>query len=302
MATWKDIKLASLQKMFAAEGNTIPNDESVTDYIASMPQACNEALSIVSRVGKYIIKSVSIAHNPIPNMLPNKVSELLLNESYSASVQGAKSFYFEYSGTGTLEIYEDDVLMESVPLDSDTYTNYKGFLDTYTGTIKFKFIPTYPLNVVNLAFYPCLFKSVDVIPSFQEKIKYNLTSLAGDFYKLDSIYYEGEHPRYIQTSEYSLEGNDILVLNSDMLGNYIVYYKAFPEMITASTEDDYVFPISDDFLLLLPLYIASELYKEDDLAIATSYRNEFEVEVSRLMDENAQAPTAEFFDGESGWI
>ena len=33
---WKDVKLATLQKMFAAEGSAIPTDESVKDYIAGM--------------------------------------------------------------------------------------------------------------------------------------------------------------------------------------------------------------------------------------------------------------------------
>ena len=44
MYTWKDIKVITLQKMFAAEGSVIPNDESVKDYIAGMPGAANEAL------------------------------------------------------------------------------------------------------------------------------------------------------------------------------------------------------------------------------------------------------------------
>ena len=35
--TWKDVKLATLQKMFAADGSTIPTDESTTDYLAGMP-------------------------------------------------------------------------------------------------------------------------------------------------------------------------------------------------------------------------------------------------------------------------
>ena len=43
MYTWKDIKVITLQKMFAAEGSVIPNDESVKDYIAGMPGAANEA-------------------------------------------------------------------------------------------------------------------------------------------------------------------------------------------------------------------------------------------------------------------
>ena len=73
-------------------------------------------------------------------------------------------------------------------------------------------------------------------------------------------------------------------------------------MITSETLDSYEFDLPDDMMLLIPLYIASELYKEDDLAISTSYRNEFEVELSRLSDEANKAPSSEKFTSESGWI
>ena len=53
--TWKDIKVATLQKMEAADGNEIPTDDSVTDYVAAMPQAANEALLLLSTAGKFII-------------------------------------------------------------------------------------------------------------------------------------------------------------------------------------------------------------------------------------------------------
>lgn len=298
--TWKDIKLASLQKMFAAEGSVIPNDESVIDYIASMPQACNEALSIISRVGKYVIKQISIAHNPIPNMLAENICEMLLTKPYSVDIQNAKTFTFEYTGTGTLDIYDGNMLTQTIDLDSKPYTVVKGFLTSQNTT--FVFTPKYPLTITNLAFYEVDFATEDDIPAYMPSTKYDLTKYAPDFYRIDSIYYNGLQPRYIQTNEYNVEGDKILALKDDMLGNYIVYYRVFPDMVTTTTSDEYIFELPDDIMLLIPIYIASELYKEDDLAIATSYRNEFEVELSRLMDETSQSPTAEYFTSESGWI
>lgn len=44
--TWKEVKLATLQKMFSAEGLTINEaDDSVSEYINAMPQAANEGCS-----------------------------------------------------------------------------------------------------------------------------------------------------------------------------------------------------------------------------------------------------------------
>ena len=46
--TWKDVKLAVLQKMFSADGITInENDESVREYMNAMPQAANEGLQLL---------------------------------------------------------------------------------------------------------------------------------------------------------------------------------------------------------------------------------------------------------------
>ena len=58
MTTWKDIKYATLQKMFSISGSStsLPNDSANMEYINAMPQACNEALQLLSTAGKFIIK------------------------------------------------------------------------------------------------------------------------------------------------------------------------------------------------------------------------------------------------------
>ena len=298
--TWKDIKLATLQKMFAADGNTIPNDESTTDYLAGMPHVCNEALSILSRVGKFIIKSIDIAHNPIPNMITNTDSKLLLNDSYTVSISGAKSYYFEFTGTGIFEIYSDGVVVHTEEISNNSgYAKMRGFL-TCDNT-EFIFTPKYPFHVKNIAFYACSFENEESIPAYGSKVRYNLPDIAEDFYQIDSIYYEGENPRYIQSNEYFFEGNQFLVLDREKTGNYIVYYRAYPPEITVNTLDDYEFPVDREIAVLLPLYMASELYKDDDAGVAIGYRNEFEVELERLKDDTFQSASAEEFTSESGW-
>ena len=300
--TWEQVKVASLQKMFAADGNVIPNDDSVKDYVASMPQACNEALSIISRVGRYIYKTVGISHNPIPNLITGSRDKQLLTYEYSEEIDDAKSYYFQYSGTGTLEIYEDGTLVETLALDSENFEEARGFISDGVKRTKFVFKPTYPLTITNLAFYPVSFASEDKIPAYMDCVKYDLSALVPDFHTLENVYYDGMNAKYMQTSIYNLEGDHTLVLRADKPGNYTVYYRSFPNMVTNQTLDTYEFDLPDDFMLLIPMYIASELYKEDDLAIATSYRNQFEVEIKRLSDEAAQAPSSEEFESKGGWI
>jgi len=54
--------------------------------------------------------------------------------------------------------------------------------------------------------------------------------------------------------------------------------------------------------VLLPLYIASQLYKEDDIGLATQYRNEFETGLQDLVNEIKTQRTIENVDGESNLV
>ena len=49
------------------------------------------------------------------------------------------------------------------------------------------------------------------------------------------------------------------------------------DKITPVTPDDYEFKLDDKGAELLPLYMASQLYKDEDVGLAAIYRNEFEV-------------------------
>lgn len=308
MYTWKDIKVITLQKMFAAEGSVIPNDESVKDYIAGMPGAANEALQMLATVGKFIIKTIDIAHNPVKNLLSDG-AKIVSQErgTIKFSADGARSMYFECFGVGTYSVKIDDEEVVSGELTSKHgYSPYKAHIpNAYDKKVVLEITSSYPLAVKNVALYSADFESLEDIQPFSEKVRYNLRDLAPDFYALDSksIYFEGDESnvRYLQTTDFFQEGDKVLVLDRDVPGNYKIYYKAYPQQITEDTLDSEVLSIDDEVAPLLPLYMASQLYKDDDNGIATSYRNEFEVAFERLKANNV-SPSAERFTSESGWI
>ena len=115
--TWRDIKLATLQKMYAAEGSEIIQDASTQDYLAGMPYAANEGLMRLSTAGKFIVKSIVLNHMPSKNLVSK-------NDNQIYSADGAKSYYFQYSGIGTATITTDD---GSVVLDLDAYGTFKEY-------------------------------------------------------------------------------------------------------------------------------------------------------------------------------
>lgn len=306
MVTWKEIKLYTLQKMFSADGNTIPSDDSTKDYIAGMPAAANEALQLLATAGKFIIKSIDIAHNPVKNLLSDggKIHSMERG-SMKFSADMARSCYFECVGNGTyMVMIDDEIVVEGVLESKKGYVPYKFLIPNENDKKVVLVISSdYPLAVKNIALYSANYASEDDIQTYAEKVRYDLRELAEDFYMLDTgnVYFEGEEIRYAQTTDYFQEGNKVLVLDREAVGNYKIYYKAYPQKITSETEDDAELAIDDEVAAILPLYMASQLYKDDDIGIATTYRNEFEVAFERL--QNApKTPTAERFISESGWI
>ena len=156
MYTWKDIKVITLQKMFAAEVSVIPNDESVKDYIAGMPGAANEALQMLATVGKFIIKTIDIAHNPVKNLLSDG-AKIVSQErgTIKFSADGARSMYFECFGVGTYSVKIDDEEVVSGELTSKHgYSPYKAHIpNAYDKKVVLEITSSYPLAVKNVALY-----------------------------------------------------------------------------------------------------------------------------------------------------
>ena len=79
-----------------------------------------------------------------------------------------------------------------------------------------------------------------------------------------------------------MEGDDVLVLPGMPVGVYTIWYRAYPQTITRITPDEEEIDLAPEAVVLLPLYMAAELYKEDELALATVLRNEYEDGLEKL--------------------
>lgn len=80
------------------------------------------------------------------------------------------------------------------------------------------------------------------------------------------------------------QGEEYLLLPGTA-AQYIVWYQAYPELVTAATEDSQELGLPPECAALVPLYIAAELYKEDELAMATMFRNEYEDGLAKLRED-----------------
>lgn len=308
MSTWGDIKLTTFMKMFAANGSSIPTDSSATDYAAAMPSAANEALQMLATAGKFIIKSINIAHNPVRNLLTGTDKIFSMERGiFSFEADGVRSLFFEYFGSGRYEVRVDGVTLFDEPLSkSQGYSEVRRLVPNENDKrVELLIYSDYPLAVKNVALYSANFESDEEVPTYAEKVRYNLKEMVDDFYMLstEDIYYEGsaDVSRYVRTSDYFQEGNTVLVLARNIPGNFKVYYKAYPQAITLDTPDDTELSVDPEVAALMPLYMASQIYKDDDNAIATTYRNEFEIAFERLK-KSVSTPSSERFTSESGWV
>ena len=53
--------------------------------------------------------------------------------------------------------------------------------------------------------------------------------------------------------------------------------------------NNYEFKAPVELMSLVPLYIASQIYKEDDIGLSTIYRNEFEVGREQLKNSSSNS-------------
>ncbi len=81
---------------------------------------------------------------------------------------------------------------------------------------------------------------------------------------------------------YRTIGNNILVIDNWKSAPITVFYESYIDDITDKTPANFEIEINKQLAKLIPLYIAGELYKDDDISLATVYMNEFMTNVSSI--------------------
>lgn len=323
MITWKDIKYTTLQKMFSITGSstTIPNDSATMEYVNAMPAACNEALELLSTAGKFIIKEYQYINYPVENLLGKKFETItVINDTLEFANEKAASYYFKVSGKPvSCKLYCGDILVknfyptlddeEEAKADYNNFRVFKGNIEVPETeeevdlTPRIVFEADSPVVIQNMCFYECRFRNDDSVPAFEKYIKIKMSDVVNDFYQIApaEIYNLGPAgSEYIVADNYFQEADKTLVIEREKPGIYVIHYRAYPQMITLLTPDEEELTLDPEVAALIPLYMASELYKDDDLSVATNYRNEFEVGREALSN-GPMLPKREKFVTSSGW-
>lgn len=133
--------------------------------------------------------------------------------------------------------------------------------------------------------------------------RYALGELLGDFYSLDAdgvYFFDGKD--YYRPANWTMEAGQVFVLPANEAGTWTLWYNAYPPELKANTPEDYELPLYPEVAALLPLYMASQLYKDDDISVATQYRNEFEVGRDALMSASTRGHMGkDYWRDTTGW-
>lgn len=316
--TWGEVQILTIKKMFL---NNVPI--SVSDlpemrenrkyqlYLNAMPEAANEGLLRLMSKGKPLVKKYTLTHIAPTDIFSYQSFDTKTVTNNDLEVQGSvvKAYYFEINDNATIEIqqYDESTLtwntlqtIEHTANVPGSYEVYKNIINSDNeGEIRFVFKKDeYYYSIRNIALYNVSFRTEDEVYENTKKQRYELRTLIPDFYDIMSVEYEKEGRKGQYNSDYTLEEDSILIIDSKLEGNFIITYKAYPAKITSTTADTYRFTIPSEMIAILPLYIASELYKDDDAAIATQYRNQFEAELDGIKILNEPLD----FANNSNWL
>lgn len=114
-------------------------------------------------------------------------------------------------------------------------------------------------------------------------IRFDLSALIPGFFAVDRVISDSEydHNSFV---DYRMEG-DTLVLPYDLIQNgtevCVMFFPLLPR-ISSATPDSFSFPLPDRAAALIPYYVKSDLFNEDEPGEAAAARNIFEAGLDEL--------------------
>lgn len=161
--------------------------------------------------------------------------------------------------------------------------------------------------MIDLAEIMPIYKSAEVkLPDDNAKGNrlYHLKELAPDFMRFcpDRLTIRGENNTFEHVNDYQFDGMDELYLPAEYQGTLVIWYEAYPEEITEDTPNDTTFSLAEEAQRAIPLYIAAEVFKEDDISMATQYLNEYENVKSMLASRRQQTASGGAWRSVTGWV
>ena len=159
---------------------------------------------------------------------------------------------------------------------------------------------------IDLAEVMPIYKSVEV--EIDERMQgnrlYRVRELAPDFMRLcpDRLTITDEYNNFYRINDYQFDGDDQLYVPGSYVGTLVIWYEALPAQVTEETPGDATFELSEEAQRAIPLYIASQIFKEDDISMSVQYLNEYENCKAILRSRVQNTQSGGGFTSVWGWV
>lgn len=317
--TWKEIKDAALQLMYSYSTQGTANSTTsnhIADYLLSMVAPANVAIRDLAGVCP-VRRRLVIKHYDEDNIVSTDDSSMYVDEDGKGTssqvvllqAESAKSFYCEVDGTAIInfEYIEEDDSVIVLETQSVSYTSMTPVKYIFGQGTDVQVRITGNARVQNYAFYARDYVSTAYIPSPAEWQTYSISELIEaqdelDFYKFD------ERPVRLGNQDITgyarFNGIDSISLDRNIAdGEIFVHYIARPTVITSSTSDSFELELPEEACDLIPYYIASVVFLEDDpiqKKMCPIYRDEYYTRRATIAHP-ADVLGADQFISSSGW-
>lgn len=270
-----DDKIIKLINDYSNSGNiTASTDPNRLDYSLRFRVLQDAAQKEIATIKK-IHKEKKISQNPIPTQLLNPlysfdvVQHLDTDISYTAT--STKALTFKVDNVATIYIEEEtstDVWEVQETINNSTVGEYTLYTRLVTASdtdnrIRLRFSGLYPYNLRDVAMFKYSFASVSAIPKYQ---RYNLYTMPSIFYQLNKVVLKGNVSNsqpYQNTADFYWEQRNVIAINYYNVGEYSVFYFAYPQDITDSTLNTYEFEVDIEAQEAIPYYVAAHVLMDE---------------------------------------
>ena len=122
-------------------------------------------------------------------------------------------------------------------------------------------------------------------------IRYEIPKILPDLFKIERVAKESEREGYITSVGYAREGNSLMLSEIREDERYIVLYRPRLKRINSLTDEETELDIPEHIAALIPYFVKSELFRQDEPDEAQEARNWYEGGLADIVNESDTVQT-----------
>jgi len=260
--------------------------EQRADYKDKFDYFLNGALLYVAGQIK-TVKEYNIAHSPLTNTYPNGKAMQSVGSGITTIEGTGKSCYFEVSGTVTIRIYHNNLLVYT-EANTGGFNTIKRFLSATSAPVTIQFTSDYAYAIKNIAIYDSVVSALSTdVPAYGKYVSYTMPV---DFREVKTIEREDVNGNRQEYTKYIRQTNNVIALPYDETGEFTIRYYSNPTAVTPLTLDATVIDVPDKALSLVALKTAYDATLSENSSLASWLKGIFDNELANTVTNEIDGP------------